>query len=292
MKNRLNDAAVCSDVGNVRQENQDNFYLDGIFDSDKNESFISKRISFKKNALFAVADGMGGQSFGSYASLRAVSLLRDYFFKSNFKLDSRIEEYIDAANNDICSYAAKTATMIGTTLVVLSIENERARVYNIGDSRCYLYRKGKLLQLSKDHTLAAELAAMKVLSAEEAENDSRKHQLTQHIGISQEEMLLSVYRSPEITLKSGDRLLLCSDGVTDALNNGEIAGILSGKGRSKRVANDIVFKALDNNAGDNVTALVVSIVDTAKEKRIRNLIWGGLLLLAAAAGIVTGLLLN
>ena len=292
MRNRLNNAAVCSDVGNGRQDNQDNFYLDGIFDSDKKESFISKKISFKRYALFAVADGMGGQSFGEYASRTAMSFLRNYFFKKDLKVDSRIEEYIYATNEELCSHAAKTGTRIGTTLVVLSIEKDKARVYNIGDSRCYLYRKGKLSQLSKDHTLAAELVAMNVLSPVEAENDSRKHQLTQHMGLSQEEMLLSVYRSPEIALKGGDRLLLCSDGVTDALNEGEIAGVLSGKGSSKRIANDIVFKALDKNAGDNITALVVSIVDTARGKRLRNLIWGGLLLLAAAAGIVTGLLLS
>lgn len=285
----MNNAAVCTDIGNGRHENQDNFYLNGIFDNVKKKKLLSKSITFKRNALFAVADGMGGQSFGGYASRTVMKFLKSYFFKNISDFDENIEFCINAINMELCLQAKKLGTKIGTTIVLLSIDKERARVYNIGDSRCYLYRKGSLSQLSKDHTIAEELVSMNILTPDEAKNDYRKHCLTQYLGLSQDEMLLSIYKSPEITLKKGDKLLLCSDGVTERLNDLEIKEFLSEKGSSRRVANKIINRVLDKNVGDNVTALVVSIEDTLKEKMIRKFICYGLLILFLTALILTGL---
>lgn len=283
---RKNNAAVCTDIGNGRHENQDNFYLNGIFDNVKKKKLLSKSITFKRNALFAVADGMGGQSFGGYASKTVMRFLKSYFFKNISDFDENIELCINAINSELCSQAQKTGTKIGTTIVLLSIEKDKARVYNIGDSRCYLYRKGSLSQLSKDHTIAEELVSMNILTPDKAKKDYRKHCLTQYLGLSQDEMLLSIYKSPEIILKKGDRLLLCSDGVTEKLNDLEIKKLLSEKGNSRRVANKIINKVLDKNVGDNVTALVVNIEDTLKDKIFRRFICYGLIILFLTALIL------
>lgn len=292
MNKNINNAAVSTNIGNVRRENQDNFYLNGSFCSEKKDRHISCRTTFEEKAVFAVADGLGGQNFGNFASFKAMELLHSAIEKNNIDIDENIESYVYSVNDVLCQKINETGLKTGTTVVLLSIKKDKARVYNIGDSRCYLLRDGNLLRLSKDHTLASELVDMNVITKEQAENDRRKHQLTQHLGVSQDEMLLSIFTGEPFQVKKGDKFLLCSDGVTDVFSDKELAALLSERGSCKRLANNIVFKALDKRGSDNITALVVSIAQTIKNKRLKNIMWAAALGLSAVAGIITGVIIN
>lgn len=292
MGKNINNAAVSTNIGNIRSENQDNFYLNGAFCSEKKDNHVSYKTTFKEAAVFAVADGLGGQNFGSFASFKAMEILHNAVGENNIDIDKNIESYVYSVNEALCNKMEETGLKTGTTLVLLSINHDKARVYNVGDSRCYLLRGNYLLRLTKDHTLASELVDMNVLTAEEAERDKRKHQLTQHLGVSQDEMLLSVYKGEPFEIKIGDKFLLCSDGITDVFDDSEILQLMTERGSCKRLANNMVFKALDKKGKDNVTALIVSIGETIKNKRFKNMLWAAALGISAAAGVITGMIIN
>ena len=150
---------------------------------------------------------------------------------------------------------------MGTTLALLYINDGKAIAYNIGDSRAYLFRKNKLIQLSEDHTQAQRLVDMGLLKKSAAANHKDKHKLTQHLGIFPDELIIEPYKSQEINIKQNDIFLLCSDGLTDMLSDDDITVILSNKQEGiGTLAKRLISKALEKGGKDNVT-IVLSKVD-------------------------------
>lgn len=266
-----------TNVGKVRDNNEDNFFLCGRYKNDPNkDSFGASDCKRDAACLFAVCDGMGGIQLGEIASLTAVKTLAKY--ADDF--DLHLDEYIADANRLVCDEAhSRNLRRIGTTLAALSICGETALAYNIGDSRVYLFRDGLLTQLSEDHTQVQALLKYGVITEDEALQHPGKHVLTQHIGIPPGELQIEPYAAEPIALKSGDVFLLCSDGLTDMLTDDEIHGILSGGGDLDSRKERLIERALGNGGRDNVTVVLVTAVDEPefpRESEMRALLLGSM----------------
>lgn len=247
---------AISGTGKRRKDNQDNFFMDGFFISPFFHVDTVKRdtlINDSQLHIFAVADGMGGESFGDLASYIAVKNMNTVEEKSY----ARLTEYIRSVNLEICEeILCHDGLRMGSTLAMVAVENAEATILNIGDSRIYLYRSGKLSQVSIDHTSVGQMIKMGILSEEQRKNHPRGHELTQHLGIFEDEMVIEPYIISGSFI-SGDIALLCSDGLTDMLDNAEIENIL-GKEISLDEKEDMLFNAAMEAGGkDNITAMLI-----------------------------------
>ena len=257
MKYGLN-AAARTHVGRVRSNNEDNFYLQGEIREDVNRQEAEARGDFSPaRFLAAVADGMGGEDRGELASLLAVQALKPCAWDQIPEVSAAA---MDRANVAICREMEQAGGgRMGSTLTALYIDGERAVCCNIGDSPCYLLREGTLLPLSADHNKAARLIRLGVLTPEQAARHPSRHELTQHLGIFPEEMIIEPALSQAVTLQEGDRFLLCSDGLTDMVIQAEIAALLSSGDAPEEQAEALVQAALEAGGRDNVTVVVVRV---------------------------------
>jgi len=219
--------------------------------------------------LFAVADGMGGYNAGEVASREALSKFRDTIevsLQEGNEIVYSLRKGISVANSHIFDMGRDNDVPIkmGTTLTALYIESSsKAHVVQVGDSRLYRYRSGKLLQVTKDQTLVGELLAAGKISEDEAKVHPRKNLLLQGIGVEQ-------IVQPEIVridLLPKDRLLLCTDGLTNMVSDEEIGKCLEMSQPFDSV-NCLVEKALANGGKDNISALV--IFEPVKEEADEN----------------------
>lgn len=267
-------AAVCTDIGLNRTNNEDNYYLSGKYLTAEDDGCSHVAVEHAApQGVFAVFDGMGGQSRGEFASYWAAKTLNRY--KDRILRDGakKVYDYVQDANDKICKEMEKSGERIGSTAVILAAENGKARVYNLGDSRAYYIHKGQIQQLSKDHTVADQLFQLNMLTKEEAMRDLRRHKLTKHLGIFPSEMKLRPYISSSIKLENGDLFILCSDGVTNSLTDQELNRLAKRYGEKyKTLATAIVEKALENKSDDNITAMVVKVVNNVYHKNRRK--WG------------------
>lgn len=269
-------AAVCSDKGCVRSNNEDNFYFNGTHLNPKNRdehNFFADNPSGSE-IMYGVFDGMGGEALGEEASLITAQTVKKYHDKlkgGGIKDNkSAILKSISDANAKICSKIVESGERrIGTTFALLSISDDTAQVYNVGDSRAYLYRNRKLIQISVDDTTAQRLVNMGVITKEKAKTHEDRHKLTQHLGIFSDEMIVEPHISEKIRIEKGDIFILCSDGLTDMAENEEIQSIMRKSGDCRAAAKNLVEAALKNGGRDNVTVTVVS-ADTKSLKKRRN----------------------
>ena len=251
-------ASVVSDVGKIRVNNEDNYFINGDFrkDNDRKNSMESVSIT-GKSCVFAVCDGMGGEEYGEIASLIAVENLL-FPFEGHSKEDVRnnmvdINQQIDKKRREL-----KCKNM-GSTIAALYINRNKAFICNVGDSRIYMHRKGVMTQLSQDHNEATDLAREGLLSATEARNGVGNHVLTQYLGVPTEEFVIEPYISREYKIQSGDVFLICSDGVTDMLTDYKLAEVIQKADDADTVAQNIVNEAVENGGRDNATALAIYI---------------------------------
>ena len=234
-------AAVVSDVGQRRQNNEDSAHAD--------------------DRLFAVADGVGGYHGGEIASATAIDALRDHFAASPTvdQLEAAVLEAGRAVQER--SLSDPELRQMGTTLSAVALvdspEGDVFAIAHIGDSRIYLLRDGELSQLTYDHTVPEDLRRAGQLSAAEAAVDPRRHIITRVLGANGE------YAPDMQTLVpyTGDRLLLCSDGLTDEVNDNQIASTLRGVADTEEAARRLVDMANDRGGRDNITVVVVDVVD-------------------------------
>ena len=152
----------------------------------------------------------------------------------------------------------KSGKRMGSTLAALYMDEGMAVGCNVGDSRIYFIRGGKLAQLSVDHTIVQQMVDMGVLTREEARVHKKKNIITKNIGIFPEEMLIEPHFTEPVSLQEGDMFLLCSDGLTDMVRDEEIEEILSKKEITVQ-ADALVKAALKNGGRDNVTVLLVKV---------------------------------
>jgi len=263
---------AASNVGNVRENNEDNFFLNGrTLSTPAGDNEIIIKSNEINSGLFAVCDGMGGEEHGDTAAAIAVSVLQGHdqkVFEVETSFDEFVAQYVDDANTQICNEIEKNGgKRMGTTFAMLYVFNQTAYISNIGDSRVYLFRENKLAQLSKDHTQIKRLLDMGILSEEGAKTHPDRHKLTQHLGIFPEEMIIEPFIAESISLNTDDVFLLCSDGLTDMIDDADIEVILSQNSCPEEAARKLIDVALQNGGIDNVTVVLVKISDSSEREK-------------------------
>lgn len=250
---------ATSIIGKIRGKNQDNFYLNGLFEKiTDNETFLQD-IFEEDNQLFAVCDGMGGEAAGEVASLMAIESLNDFYHKG---FEKRWSDYIKAANKKICEYQTEHHIRMGTTFAGLCITPSRAVAVNVGDSRIYRIREGSIFQISKDHN---EYQIMMEAGGKPDDRTARKakSRLTQCLGIEENTCQLEPHTEYITSIKAGDIFLICSDGLYEGLSDQQINQIVHSN-QSRSITKSLVYSAELNGSRDNITALVVYVSENDK----------------------------
>src|SRR5687768_12722331 len=215
----------------------------------------------ESTGIFAVADGMGGHLGGEVASLTAIEALRANFSPADGP--EGLERAIVAANQAVVTESNTTEDLrdMGTTLAVVAVvdtaDEELLAVANIGDSRIYLLRNGELSQLTDDHSLPEELFRRGQLTKAEAAVDPRRNIVTRVIGPSFGE-------GPDIqnlVPYVGDRILICSDGLYNEVDDDGIATVLRTVPDPTNAARTLVEQANEHGGGDNISVVIVDVVD-------------------------------
>ncbi len=251
--------ACKSVIGNVRENNEDNYYFDFKTlkeDNEGNNKIKITQFENTDNVVCSVFDGMGGEAKGERASYLASSTLKQYI-QENTNSKLIWEEYIETANEKICKEMLPNQRM-GTTMAAVQFLENSINICNIGDSRIYGFKNKKLEQLSEDHTDA------KIQEKLNINNTRTKARLTQHLGIRKNEMILNPYKNKYDYTKF-EKILLCTDGLTDMLTDKEIEHIMSKKLDSKDIVDALVEKALEKGGTDNITVIVLEIKEEKRQ---------------------------
>lgn len=236
---------ATTDVGMVRQQNEDAY-------------------SAEEN-LYIVADGMGGHNAGEVASALAVATVRAGA-KSGIHSTEQFRELVQQANTAIYTASLDDSTQsgMGTTLTAMAVvpgEEPKVLVANVGDSRTYLFRGGALTRLSIDHSYVQELVNEGILTLEEARVHPRRNIVTRAMGIERS-VMVDVFTH---LVRTGDRIVLCSDGLVDEVPDTDIATVLSQHSDAQETAEALVLVANANGGRDNTTVVVVDILDDISE---------------------------
>ncbi len=256
-KYRLN-VSLFSTCGSARSINQDNYFINGRTLDDRTDRDDSFSLTCNEG-LFAVADGMGGEHDGEFASFAAVKALAD--MKLLTPDCEQLCKAINDANDTICARSESMSACVGSTIAAAVICGDKLSICNVGDSKCLMYSGGNITQLSKDHTVTAQMVEAGIMTPAQAAKDKRRHQLFQHLGIQKEEMLLSVYRRENVTIHNGDIILLCSDGLTDGLDIEKIKAAISANKDRKALSGELAALAMENGSSDNITVLTISVAE-------------------------------
>ena len=164
----------------------------------------------------------------------------------------------DAGNRAICDQIGKIGKRSGATLTTLLLADGEAYAANIGDSRCYLYRDGCLSRLSEDHTAVQRLIALGIIEPAEAKTHPERHRLTQHLGIFPDELIIQPH-TVQLPVRPGDRFLLCSDGLTDMLEEEDLSALLRSQTAAPACAAALYQLAMQRGGKDNISVLLVGI---------------------------------
>ncbi|TCW84331.1 serine/threonine protein phosphatase [Burkholderia sp. SRS-46] len=243
-------SASRTDVGHVREINEDDC------------------LALPQRGLWAVADGMGGHSAGDLASRTIVHGL------ARLAVPATLADFVAAARAALVAVNAQLRTsatecgvrMIGSTVAVLLASGRQCAWLWAGDSRIYLYRDAHLTQLTLDHTQVAELQAQGHLSAEEARHHPAQHLITRAVGAT-ERLQLDEGR---IDVRDGDMFLLCSDGLSNEMEDADIAAALA-CGDCELATGMLVEHALREGGRDNITAIVIRADDPeASDRTLAN----------------------
>jgi PPM family protein phosphatase len=273
---------VVSTVGNVREHNEDNFFVPGqpsVADGGSHDgggeiSVGASGSGGVESLLFIVADGMGGQQAGEEASRMAVELIPRALSRRLSAsgqepkvVQTAIRDAVAEANHEIlgCSGTVTEYSNMGTTVVLVLFRDERVYIAGIGDSRAYRLRDHSLEQLTKDHSLADALLEAGTISKDELPNHKYKNILYLYLGSK------DAHRGPEevrvLDARLGDRFLLASDGLTGVVSDEELARLLEAGPGPQETARLLKDLALANDSRDNVTCLVIHVVDDAAAGR-------------------------
>ncbi len=240
-------AIGASDTGLVRELNEDSFLISG-FENGKPKGFC------------ILADGMGGHNAGEVASAMATKIIANELSASSLsgsenEIVSQITASLDYANNEIYQKSVTNSENagMGTTAVVIYIDDITAYIANIGDSRAYLIDNGEITQLTVDHSVVQKLLESGSITPQEARNHPEKNIITKALGTEPYED----YDIYEFSVREGDRILLCSDGLTDMLEDAEINDILNSSKTPQEAVTALISSANEHGGKDNVTAVLI-----------------------------------
>lgn len=251
-------SCVISGIGKFRKSNQDNYYLNGVC-RNMNSSSAIEMYNDKRpfvNSIYAVADGIGGESYGEKASFIAVSNLNQIDEPPTLE---RMQRYLQECNKDVCNFMKEHENVRGgSTFVGLSICDGIANVVNIGDSRAYLFRDGRLQQLSTDHTQVSQMVKSGLITPEYARTHPGRHQLSQYLGIYEEEMIIEP-AGVQKQIQLNDMFLLCSDGLYEMAEEFRIERILGASAKVKEKTIALYELAMQLGGKDNTTVLLIEL---------------------------------
>ena len=237
-------AFSLTDIGEKRQINQD--YV-----------FCSETAIGKLPNLFIVADGMGGHNAGDYASRFCVEFFKQQIEESNLELPvSSIEAALQETNASLKSIADEQAELegMGTTFVVATILDKEMYVANIGDSRLYVISQ-EMKQITEDHSLVEAMVKTGELDREQARVHPSKNVITRALGTNE-------YLEPdffEVSLEVGDVVLMCSDGLTNMLEDEAIERIIKENDNLESAAQTLVDCANKNGGKDNIAVIIIKV---------------------------------
>lgn len=260
MKLRI-EACAISDIGKVRQSNQDNFvFSENSFELSNDRKRFDSFIVEVSPSVFTtgVFDGMGGESHGDLASYIATKEYQEFELiklrnlVETVEIIEEVKEYYHKANQAICNECQSKKSRMGTTAAILIFTEKEAIISNIGDSRIYRLREKKLTLLTRDHTENMTLIANNIKTF------SKKGRLTQYLGIFEDEYIIEPYINVQY-LRDADVFLVCSDGVTDMLSDDEIELLINAGTSIQETTEQIVESALQKGGVDNITAILCSI---------------------------------
>lgn len=259
-----------TDPGHVRPSNEDNFLV----------AELSRTLRIKQTSLpqavthqgrsrghvLLVADGMGGHAAGEVASALTVETVEAFVVEllrrfSNLQASDEhgvladLRVAVQQADARIIEESVRHPELagMGTTLTLAFASGRKLFVLHAGDSRCYLFHKGLLRQLTEDHTMVAEMARQGVIKPEEVSHHRLRHIVTNVLGGGSAGVQVDVMK---IDLEPGDAVLLCSDGLTDMLDDGRITAILTAAADSKLACERLVAEANSEGGKDNISAIV------------------------------------
>jgi protein phosphatase len=260
-----------TDRGKVRENNEDHFLVARLAKSlEVCKSSLTEsgtcRFSEEEGYLMVVADGMGGAAAGERASALAVTSLEGFVLdtvkwflhmegREQSVLFAELRKGLQRADRNVIERAQADPRLLGmgTTLTMAYSVATDLFVAHAGDSRAYLFHDGNLVQVTSDHTLAQILVDAGGLSPEQAKQDKRRNIVTNVIGGPHEGVHAEIHR---LSLADGDILLLCSDGLSDLVNDDAIATVLAGTADPDEACNRLVQLALEHGGRDNITAIV------------------------------------
>jgi protein phosphatase len=242
------EATGCTDRGMLRANNEDAFQC------------------CREQGIFVVCDGMGGAAAGEIASRMAAESVSKALCRTGERppLDGEgIEVAMIAAIEDANRKIFERSQLdsgyqgMGTTIVMAYVTEDGAHVAHVGDSRCYLWRQGRLDLLTQDHSLVSEQIRLGQLSPEEAETSPYRNVITRALGT--EASVMAEYR--RLQLEKGDLILLCSDGLTRELSDASIASLVeqAAGGDLEQVCRKLVNRAKEAGGRDNITCVLVRI---------------------------------
>lgn len=263
-----------TDVGLVREGNEDSL------------------LAHASAGLYVVADGMGGHNCGEVASQFAVEAMMAFYdseditqrvkdahkqavkqLPKNSRDPSfhalRLRKAVESANISVYRLSQQHEALrdMGTTVVAAAFSGSRLYVANVGDSRVYRMRRGDLVQLTEDHSLVNEYLKMNMLRPEDVESFPYKNVIVRAVGLH-ERVTVDVTWT---TVKPGDQILLCSDGLTDLIKDPEITDILKNAETGDEATATLVERAKDAGGHDNITALLLELTPFDPDVPMREL---------------------
>ena len=228
---------VKTDVGRRREVNEDSFLV--------------------HEPLFVVADGMGGHVAGDIASSTAVDTIKELSSSARAEDPNTLAGLVLAANSRIWEKAEGDSTLrgMGTTCTLLMLDESKAHLAHVGDSRAYLLRGGTLTQLTEDHTLVGRMVKEGRLSADDAERHPQRSIVTRALGVDSEVEVDLI----DLDVIEGDRILICSDGLSSMIDFDTIASLLTQEPDPQVSAERLVEAANEAGGEDNITVVIVDI---------------------------------
>ncbi len=243
--------AGLTDVGLKREINEDRFVMLEAATTDQTPC-----------GLYIVADGMGGHEHGEVASKLTIDTIQARFDQTTFAnndYEGWMKEAINAANSTVIAHqsnGAEGGLKMGSTLVMALVVGNKAYIANVGDSRAYQLNQETISQISVDHSLVERLIQLGQITREEARTHNQRNVIYSTIGDPKAKLQIGFY---QVTLQPGDRLLLCSDGLTGMLTDEQLLNI-NHSTQALDEACKILIKAANASGGeDNITAILVEM---------------------------------
>ncbi len=214
-------------------------------------------INEQKN-LYLVADGMGGWNAGEVASSTAISaFVKAMENAENGEILDKMMSAVAQCNKEVYQKSRENIEFLdmGTTLVAVTIENEKMFVVHVGDSRVYLFRENNLQQITTDHSYVMELVKIGSITREEAEVHPKRNIITRAIGIREDVEADTIIED----MKQGDKILLCTDGLSNMVSKGEMTKILIEQCSTEEKVKKLVVLANEKGGLDNISLILIEI---------------------------------